>query len=32
VLRTVGRNSAYLREHFPEVPEEVIHRDRFVLL
>jgi glutamate 5-kinase len=30
--RTAGRNSAYLREHFPEAPEEVIHRDRFVLL
>jgi glutamate 5-kinase len=32
VARTAGRNSAYVREHFPEVPEEVIHRDRFVLL
>jgi glutamate 5-kinase len=32
VARTAGRNSAYLREHFPEAPEEVIHRDRFVLL
>ncbi len=32
VLRARGHNSAYLREHFPEVPEEVIHRDRFVLL
>jgi glutamate 5-kinase len=30
--RTAGRNSAYLREHFPDAPEEVIHRDRFVLL
>jgi glutamate 5-kinase len=32
VARSAGRNSAYLREHFPEAPEEVIHRDRFVLL
>ena len=32
VGRTAGHRSAYLREHFPEVPEEVIHRDRFVLL
>jgi glutamate 5-kinase len=32
VARTAGHRSAYLREHFPEVPEEVIHRDRFVLL
>jgi glutamate 5-kinase len=32
VRRTAGRNSAYLREHFPDAPEEVIHRDRFVLL
>ena len=32
VAHTEGRNSAYLREHFPEAPEEVIHRDRFVLL
>ncbi len=30
--RSAGRNSAYLREHFPDAPEEVIHRDRFVLL
>ena len=29
---TLGRNSAYIHEHFPHVPEEVIHRDRFVLL
>jgi glutamate 5-kinase len=32
VLRTIRRNSDYIREHFPELPEEVIHRDRFVLL
>lgn len=32
VARTAGHRSAYLREHFPAVPEEVIHRDRFVLL
>jgi glutamate 5-kinase len=32
VARSAGRNSAYLREHFPEAPDEVIHRDRFVLL
>ncbi|MFT3865421.1 MAG: glutamate 5-kinase [Solirubrobacterales bacterium] len=32
VARTAGHRSAYLREHFPEAPEEVIHRDRFVLL
>ncbi|MBS1888981.1 MAG: glutamate 5-kinase [Actinobacteria bacterium] len=32
VAGTAGHRSAYLREHFPEVPEEVIHRDRFVLL
>jgi glutamate 5-kinase len=32
VARTAGHRSAYLREHFPEVPDEVIHRDRFVLL
>ncbi len=32
VARTAGHRSAYLREHFPEVPEEVVHRDRFVLL
>jgi glutamate 5-kinase len=31
VLRAKGRNSAYLREHHPNLPEEVIHRDRFVL-
>jgi glutamate 5-kinase len=29
---TAGRNSAYVHEHFPHLPEEVIHRDRFVLL
>jgi glutamate 5-kinase len=32
VARTAGRNSAYVREHFPDAPEEVIHRDRFVLI
>jgi glutamate 5-kinase len=32
VAITAGRNSAYLREHFPDGPEEVIHRDRFVLI
>jgi glutamate 5-kinase len=32
VASTAGHRSAYLREHFPGVPEEVIHRDRFVLL
>jgi glutamate 5-kinase len=32
VGRASGHRSAYLREHFPDVPEEVIHRDRFVLL
>lgn len=26
------RKSDYLREHFPDSPDEVIHRDRFVLL
>jgi glutamate 5-kinase len=29
---TAGRNSAYIHEHLPHLPEEVIHRDRFVLL
>lgn len=28
----MGRKSDYLREHFPDSPDEVIHRDRFVLL
>ncbi len=32
VARAAGRNSAYVREHFPDVPDEVIHRDRFVLV
>jgi glutamate 5-kinase len=32
VARAAGHKSAFLREHFPEAPEEVIHRDRFVLL
>jgi glutamate 5-kinase len=31
VLRAKGRNSAYLNEHLPDAPAEVIHRDRFVL-
>jgi glutamate 5-kinase len=29
--RIIGRKSDYLREHFPDAPAEVIHRDRFVL-
>ena len=29
---TAGHRSSYLREHFPDVPDEVIHRDRFVLV
>jgi len=32
VERTAGHRSSYLREHYPEVPDEVIHRDRFVLI
>jgi glutamate 5-kinase len=32
VAQIMGRKSDYLREHFPESPDEVIHRDRFVLL
>jgi glutamate 5-kinase len=32
IARTAGHRSSYLREHFPDVPEEVVHRDRFVLL
>jgi glutamate 5-kinase len=32
VARTEGRNSTYIGEHFPDLPEEVIHRDRFVLV
>ncbi|HEU4705615.1 MAG TPA: glutamate 5-kinase [Solirubrobacterales bacterium] len=32
VSRIMGRNSDYLQEHFPDAPNEVIHRDRFVLL
>jgi glutamate 5-kinase len=32
VERTAGHRSSYLREHFPDVPDEVIHRDRFVLV
>jgi glutamate 5-kinase len=30
--RIMGRKSDYIRENFPDAPEEVIHRDRFVLL
>jgi glutamate 5-kinase len=32
ISRVMGRKSEYLQEHFPDVPTEVIHRDRFVLL
>ncbi len=32
VSRIMGRKSDYLREHFPDAPAEVIHRDRFVLV
>jgi glutamate 5-kinase len=32
VDRIMGRKSDYLREHFPDAPAEVIHRDRFVLV
>lgn len=32
VSRIMGRNSDYLQEHFPDAPNEVVHRDRFVLL
>jgi glutamate 5-kinase len=32
VDRILGRKSEYLREHFPDAPAEVIHRDRFVLV
>lgn len=32
ISRIMGRNSDYLQEHFPDAPNEVIHRDRFVLL
>jgi glutamate 5-kinase len=32
IERTAGHRSSYLREHFPDVPDEVIHRDRFVLV
>jgi glutamate 5-kinase len=31
VAALAGQNSSYLREHHPDLPEEVIHRDRFVL-
>jgi glutamate 5-kinase len=32
VGQIMGRNSDYLQEHFPDAPNEVVHRDRFVLL
>jgi len=32
MARIMGQRSDYLREHFPDSPDEVIHRDRFVLL
>jgi glutamate 5-kinase len=32
VRRTAGRDSTYIQREFPDMPEEVIHRDRFVLL
>ena len=32
VAQIMGRKSDYLRENFPDSPDEVIHRDRFVLL
>jgi glutamate 5-kinase len=32
VRRTAGHDSAYIQSEFPDTPEEVIHRDRFVLL
>jgi glutamate 5-kinase len=32
VKTITGQKSDYLREHFPDSPDEVIHRDRFVLL
>jgi glutamate 5-kinase len=32
VTRIKGRKSDFLRENFPDSPDEVIHRDRFVLL
>jgi glutamate 5-kinase len=31
VRQIMGRKSDYLREHLPDAPAEVIHRDRFVL-
>jgi glutamate 5-kinase len=31
VAQIMGRKSEYLRERFPDSPDEVIHRDRFVL-
>jgi glutamate 5-kinase len=32
LARIMGRRSDYVRKHFPDSSEEVIHRDRFVLL
>jgi glutamate 5-kinase len=32
VAQIKGRKSDYLRENFPDSPDEVVHRDRFVLL
>ncbi|MBS1878243.1 MAG: glutamate 5-kinase [Actinobacteria bacterium] len=32
LAQIMGRKSDYLRERFPDSPDEVIHRDRFVLL
>jgi glutamate 5-kinase len=32
LAQIMGRKSDYLRQHFPDSPDEVIHRDRFVLL
>jgi glutamate 5-kinase len=32
LAQIMGRRSEYLRERFPNSPDEVIHRDRFVLL
>ena len=30
--RILGRKSAWVRKQFPDAPDEVVHRDRFVLL
>jgi glutamate 5-kinase len=32
LVQIMGRKSDYLRQQFPDSPDEVIHRDRFVLL